>query len=62
MATMRNLENRGRVEDAEQKAGIRDRLDLRRLDITEFDSLAGAVDGIVHDFDRIDVLVNNGRF
>jgi NAD(P)-dependent dehydrogenase (short-subunit alcohol dehydrogenase family) len=62
VATMRNLENRGRVEDAAQKAGIRDRLDLRRLDITEFDSLAGAVDGIVHDFDRIDVLVNNAGF
>ena len=40
VATMRNLANRGKLEEAAQKAGVRDRLDLRRVDITEFDSLA----------------------
>jgi NAD(P)-dependent dehydrogenase (short-subunit alcohol dehydrogenase family) len=62
VATMRNLETRGRIEDAAQKAGVRDRLDLRRLDITEFDSLPGAVDAIISDHSRIDVLVNNAGF
>jgi 3-oxoacyl-[acyl-carrier protein] reductase len=59
VATMRNLENRGRLEEAAQKAGVRDRLDLRRLDITEFDTLLGAVDAIIREHGRIDVLVNN---
>src|ERR1035441_3248714 len=54
VATMRNLETRGRLEEAAHKAGMRDGLDLRRLDITEFDSLPGAVDTIVRDRGRIE--------
>ena len=62
VATMRNLESRGRLEEAAHKAGVRDRLDLRRLDITEFDSLPGAVEAIVRDHGWVDVLVNNAGF
>lgn len=62
VATMRNLENRGRLEEAAQKAGIREQLDLRRLDITEFDSIPGVVDAIIRDHGRIDVMVNNAGF
>jgi len=62
VATMRDLQRSGRLEEAAQKAGVRDRMDLRRLDITETDSLAGAVEAIVRDHHRIDVLVNNAGF
>jgi len=62
VATMRNMGRSGKLEEAAQKAGVRDRLDLRRVDITEPDSLAEAVNGIVRDHGRIDVLVNNAGF
>jgi NAD(P)-dependent dehydrogenase (short-subunit alcohol dehydrogenase family) len=62
VATMRNLANSTRLEEAAQKSGIRDRIELCRLDITEFDSLPEAVEAIVRDHRRIDVLVNNAGF
>ena len=62
VATMRDLGRGDRVESAAQNAGVRDRLHFRRLDVTEFDSLPVAIEDIVRDHGRIDVLVNNAGF
>ena len=62
VATMRDIGRSSRLEEAAEKAGIRDKLDVRRLDVTEFESVQSSVDAIVKDHRRIDVLVNNAGF
>jgi len=62
VATMRDLGRSGRLEEAAKKAGVWDRLELRRIDVTEFESLPAAADAIAQDHGRIDVLVNNAGF
>lgn len=62
VATMRDLGRAGRLEDAAQKAGVRDRLDLRRLDVTQLADATLILDNIARDYGRIDVLVNNAGF
>jgi NAD(P)-dependent dehydrogenase (short-subunit alcohol dehydrogenase family) len=57
VATMRTLEKRVALEAAAKAAGVT--LDVRRLDVTEFDSLPGFVEQLVRDRGSLDVLVNN---
>ena len=62
LATMRDLGRRERLEQAAAAAGVAPQLDIRALDVTDFDQLSGFVDGVVRDYGRIDVLVNNAGF
>ena len=61
-ATMRDLNRRWLLDKSAQGAGVADRLDVRALDISDFDSIARAVGNILRDHGRIDVLVNNAGF
>lgn len=62
VATMRDLSRRARLDQAIIEAGMQGRVEIRRLDITEFDSLPAAVADIVKTYGRIDVLVNNAGY
>src|SRR5438105_1359088 len=60
-ATMRDVARRARLDEA-LSAELKNRIDVRRLDVTEFDTIPDVVNAIVRDHGRIDVLVNNAGF
>jgi len=62
VATMRDLSRRDRLDQAATAAGVAGQLDIRTLDVTNFDALPGFVDAVVRDHGRLDVLVNNAGF
>jgi len=62
VATMRDLARRTRLDEASEPAGIAGQIDVRRLDVTETDTIPSLVEAVVRDHGRIDVLVNNAGF
>jgi NAD(P)-dependent dehydrogenase (short-subunit alcohol dehydrogenase family) len=62
VASMRDLGRRAKLDEAAAAAGMAQRIDVRRLDVTEFDTIPGFVDAIVRDYGRVDVLINNAGF
>jgi NAD(P)-dependent dehydrogenase (short-subunit alcohol dehydrogenase family) len=61
IATMRDLARRTHLDEA-LPAELKNRIEVRRLDVTEFDTIPGVVDAIVRDHGRIDVVINNAGF
>jgi NAD(P)-dependent dehydrogenase (short-subunit alcohol dehydrogenase family) len=62
VATMRELSRRTGLEQAAGLAGVSPYVDIRRLDITDFDLIPSLVESVIRDFGRVDVLVNNAGF
>ena len=62
VATMRDLGRNQRLLQAAKEAGVEKRMDIRRLDVTEFDHVFTAVPNIIRDYGRIDALVNNAGY
>ncbi len=62
VASMRDLARRDKLDQASAAAGVRDKIDVRALDVTRFETIPGFVDAVVCDYARIDVLVNNAGF
>lgn len=62
VATMRDLGRRDRLDQAVTAAGLAQKIDVRALDVTNFDTIPGFVDAVVRDYGRLDVLVNNAGF
>jgi NAD(P)-dependent dehydrogenase (short-subunit alcohol dehydrogenase family) len=62
VASMRDLGRRTKVDESAASAGVAARIDVRRLDVTEFDTIPAFVESVLRDYGRIDVLVNNAGF
>jgi NAD(P)-dependent dehydrogenase (short-subunit alcohol dehydrogenase family) len=62
VATMRELNRRTGLEQAAGLAGVNPYIDIRRLDITDFDLIPSLIESVVHDYGRVDLLVNNAGF
>ena len=59
VASMRDLERRARLDEAASTAQVTGQLDIRRLDVTDFNAIPGFVQQVVGDCGRVDVLINN---
>src|SRR5215469_15333266 len=62
VATMRDLERRNRLDEAAAQGKVTERIDARRLEVTDFALASLVLENIARDYGRIDVLVNNAGF
>lgn len=62
VSTMRNPERKDRLMAAAQAAGVASRIDVRPLDVTDFDAVPGVFEQAAKDHGSLDVVLNNAGF
>jgi NAD(P)-dependent dehydrogenase (short-subunit alcohol dehydrogenase family) len=62
IASMRDVSRGNALQQAASAAGVNAQIDIRQLNVTDFQTMPAFVDQVVHDYGRIDVLVNNAGF
>jgi NAD(P)-dependent dehydrogenase (short-subunit alcohol dehydrogenase family) len=62
VATMRDLGRREPLESAAKQAGVHPYIDIRRLDVSDFELIPAVVESVIRDYGRVDLLVNNAGF
>lgn len=62
VATMRDLNRRGALLEAAERAGVANRIETMRLDVAEPDGIENAVEEALRRFGPIRALVNNAGF
>jgi NAD(P)-dependent dehydrogenase (short-subunit alcohol dehydrogenase family) len=62
LATMRDLGRRELLDNAANSAGVGASIDIRQLDVTNFEAMPELVERAVHDYGHIDALINNAGF
>jgi NAD(P)-dependent dehydrogenase (short-subunit alcohol dehydrogenase family) len=62
LASMRDLDNRGRLEAAAKEAGVTDRIEIVQLDVTDFSAAETVIQDVIDRYGQIDLLVNNAGY
>ncbi len=62
VATMRDLNRRGALDEAIVRAGVGEHVSVRQLDATAHATHKAFVEAVLADYGRIDLLVNNAGF
>jgi NAD(P)-dependent dehydrogenase (short-subunit alcohol dehydrogenase family) len=62
LATMRNLNRRGLLEDAARSASVLERVEIHALDVTNAEQIAALAAHVSANVSRLDAVVNNAGF
>ncbi|MEZ0092863.1 SDR family NAD(P)-dependent oxidoreductase [Streptacidiphilus sp. EB129] len=59
IATMRDTAKAGALQEAADRAGVADRVHVKRLDVTDAGSIAACLDEVIAEYGHLDAVVNN---